>query len=225
MIKIIKRPCFENDDYLIKCNNFKIDNYDKYISLDPYTKLKSEQFASFDISKEVWLESPFIMDHPALRSINNVDNMSGSIYTVTCSLRNIDRINCYNDIDYRTQYENCIDMVKRVLAAKPKSRRVFMRMANSLSEYTMSEIGLSNIDNTCLAGIHFLNKEFKLIFRASDIKNELISDILTIYKYFIVPVYGLEPLTMTIYSSTAQNFKSLDYVVEYIEGMINGSTF
>lgn len=225
MINIIKRPLFEDDDYLIKCNNFKIENYDKYISLDPYTKLKSEQFANFDISKEVWSESPFVKDRPALRNINNVDNMSGSIYTATCSLRNIDTIHCYNHINYKAHYENCIDMINRVLTTRPKSRRVFMRMANSLSEYAMSELKLSDIDTTCLAGIHFLDKEFKLIFRASDIENELIPDILTIYKYFIIPVYGLEPLTMTIYSSTAQNFKSLDYAVECIESMINGFVF
>jgi hypothetical protein len=98
-----------------------------------------------------------------------------------------------------------------------------MRMANSLSEYIMSESELYDSDTTCLAGIHYLDKEFRLIFRASDIENELIPDILTIYKYFIIPVYGLESLTMTIYASTSQNVKSLDYVVERVEGMINGS--
>lgn len=225
MIDVIKFPIHEDDDYLIKHNYFKIDQYEKYIDLDPYTKLKSEQFAKFDASKQIWLESDFVKDRPALRNINQVDNMSGSIYTVTCALRNIDTIHCYNHINFKAHYENCINNIKQMLSIRPKSRRIFMRMANSLDEYAASELRYTSIDTTCLAAIHYMEDSFKLIFRASDLENELLPDILTIYKYFIVPVYDVKPLTMTIYSSTSQNISHFSDAMRCIENLVHGFVF
>lgn len=220
LIKVYKQPGVENDEYLVEFNQFSIENYEDYISADDYTRLKAEQFANFDASKIPWQSTEFAKDRPALRNLDTVPDMSGSIYTITCSLRNIDYIHEYNHINFYAHYLNCIELIKNTLNNKPNSRRVFMRMANSLMEYAKSESGKYAIDTTCLAGIHYLENSFKLIFRASDIKNELIPDILTIYKFFIVPVYGTRKLKMSIYASTAQNIKEFNNAIESIGKLV-----
>jgi hypothetical protein len=221
---VVKMPEYNDDDYLIKYPGFVIEQYDRYIDLDPYTSLKSKQFANFDMDPQIWLESPFL-DRPALRNLNESSDMSGSIYTATCGLRNIDTIYYYNHINFKAHYENCIDMVKRMLEYKSNSRRIFMRMANSLQQYAESELTKSVIDTTCLIGIHYMKDSFKLIFRASDVQNEIIPDILTIYKYFIVPVYDVRPLDLTIYASTAQNVGYFYKFIDNFQKMVKGIAF
>jgi hypothetical protein len=69
------------------------------------------------------------------------------------------------------------------------NRRCFLRIANNFNRYYLSE--KNNFDVSCLAAIHYYQNKPRIIFRASDIKNELYTDIITIYNFFIKPVYNL----------------------------------
>jgi len=53
------------------------------------------------------------------------------------------------------------------------------------------------------------------VFRASDVKDELIYDVLTLYSFFIVPVTNA-PVCLSIYSTTAQNIDSFDDFLGYL---------
>lgn len=212
IIFLYKTPLCENDDFLIRFDDFLLENLEQHIQQDEYTKFKSEQFMNCDKGVEKWKPLGFEKNRLSLRNLGVLKDMSSSIYTVTCSIRN-----CKEDeiTDYKYCYDECIKVITKSLKDNPGSRRVFLRMANSIYEYSRSEYD-SSIDATCITGIHYLENGFKLTFRANDIKNELIPDILTIYKYFIVPVYGLRKLRMSIYASTSQNVSSFNDVISKI---------
>lgn len=89
-----------------------------------------------------------------------------------------------------------------------------LRIANSFSEYKESVGG--NIDVSCLNLIHYLQNEVKLIFRSSDIFNELWVDIITIYEFFLKPIYSSN-IDIEIFASTGQNTNKFKETIKEME--------
>lgn len=95
-----------------------------------------------------------------------------------------------------------------------------LRLANPLIDYFDSTTN-SAVDVTCLNLIHYTHDGARMIFRASDVKNELVPDILTVNKHFIKPVYGDLPYKISVFSSTAQNidawYDTMDEINKILE--------
>ncbi|MFW6225915.1 MAG: hypothetical protein ACOC3V_03065, partial [bacterium] len=66
----------------------------------------------------------------------------------------------------------------------------------------------------------YLKNKVNLIFRSSDIKYELYTDIITLYSYFIKPIYGNVPIDIEIYGSTGQNIDYFQNLLEKIYEVI-----
>ena len=135
---------------------------------------------------------PFVDSRPSLRSLMKLDELKSTIYTVACEREN------------NSNYESLIYDIRQHLKMIPTTRRGLLRFANSQTTYSDSEMAKPD-DVTCLSFIHYLEEEAKLVFRASDIANELAIDILTINEFFLKPVYGDVKYKISVYASTAQN--------------------
>jgi len=195
--KVDKRPEFENDSYLINMSNFFL--YEKIY--DDYTELKLKKFKEKDISKDGF--DLFIKGKGSFRKFEEISNLEGSIYTKSVEERNND------------SYENVIADVKNILKTNESSRKAVVRIANKISDYETSE--LETKDVSCLNLIHYLKNKVSFVFRSSDIKNELFTDLVTLYEYFIVPVYGRVFIDIEVYGSTGQNISYLDEVLKQLE--------
>ena len=198
MINVIKRPDFEDDSYLIEMTNFELSNdqLDTIIDTDRYLTLKCVKFMDQDITPDGF---EAFSDRPSLRNINKSSMLTGSIYTYASAIR--------NDL----AYNQITPMITKML--KQGSRRAYLRMCNSLNDYHNSMI--FGTDVSCLSNIHYLEDRVNLTFRASDVKNELFADIITIYIFFIQSIYK-KPIKLSIFASTAQNIDSFDNLVKQL---------
>lgn len=179
-MKIIKPPYFEDDSYY-----FIIENHEQLASVDvddiPYLTAKQKAFADQDISKKSF--EPYF-DRPSFRGIDENNDLAGTIYTYGAEHKN----------DYPLPI-----LLRSVRQHKNFSRRCMIRMADTLRDFLDPTVNTS-----CLSLIHYFKDSVKLIFRASDMKNELLIDLHTIKKFFIDPVFENSP-EIHVIASTAQN--------------------
>lgn len=191
----IKKPYFEDDSYY-----FIIPGNDKFgikiMDLDlVYLAAKMKAFGRQDVNKENFMS---FKNRPSLRNIDNVPFLMGSIYTSSCESKN----GC--------TYDN---MLKAIKKEKDLSRRCVINMANKFVDYMNP-----NLDTSCLNIIHYTEKKVTLFFRASDVDNELLTDLITIKRFFINPVYKDQvPPEIHVISSTAQNYKHFNKVLGAIQ--------
>lgn len=210
----LKKPEFENDDYLIRLDPRALPSGPQAIEtlrrLDPivadYYETKRRAFSRHDTNPQIF--ERFVDDKPSLRCLSELSRLDSTIYTVACELEN------------GLSHAEIIGNIKKHLAHRPMTRRCALRLINDYNKYFLSETA-EPADVTCLSLIHYLSDGPKLIFRASDIKNELLVDILTINEFFISPVYDSAPkkIEMSIYSSTAQGVSDWNNFVKYLEAV------
>lgn len=201
--EIIKSPDYENDDMLIRVSGFSLDNsLLQTILNDPYIKLRHDKFLYKDIS-HIGYEN--FKDRPSLRNIENTRRLEGSVYTYAVNKRN------------GVPYEAAIQQIREMFKYNENTRRAMLRITNSIDEYHQSEID-KNLDVSCLSLIHYLKDQARLVFRSSDIENELFSDLITIYQFFLKPVYD-KPINISIYASTSQNFGMLQEFINKVNNL------
>ena len=191
-----KKPEFENDSYLFTIKDFFLSDEDmlEVLKENPYTEFKYNKFLQRDVSKNGFEQ--FLADRGSLRFFDQIDMLNGSIYTHSVTERN----GC--------TYQQALQMVKDIFSKNKDSRRAVLRIANPIFEYRQAEF--DGYDVSCLNLIHYLNGQANLVFRSSDIEYELFTDIITIYEFFLRPIYGLEPVDIQIYGSTGQKIEYLD---------------
>lgn len=195
---IQKKPYFENDDYLLKLSSKNLLDNDHVITtiykrdktLASYYEVKRLAFSNRDTRPENFAQ--FIEDRPSLRSLTELKELDATIYTVAAGKQN------------GMVYDALISGIKEHLHSRPGTRRCIVRLVHDFSTYSASELFASQ-DVTCLSFIHYSPEGPRLVFRASDVANELTPDILTINEFFLAPVYGNKEYQISIYSSTAQN--------------------
>jgi len=202
---ILKKPVYENDDYLFRLGFDEIPTPEQAIkmlyNINPtqarYYEAKRRAFAEQNINPNVFID--FVEDKPSLRSLSQLGSLESTIYTSAVEREN------------RMGYKELLASVKKHLTEKPETRRCVVRLINGFDDYFDSELK-KPADVTCLSLIHYLGSGPKLVFRASDIKNELFVDIMTVYEFFVKPVYdsNFKNLQLSVYSSTAQNVSSWD---------------
>jgi|GEM_PF-6291530 len=202
---ILKKPEYENDDYLFRIDLAKLPRaVDALVFLkkiDPlladYYWAKRQAFLSQDTNPDIFTK--FVEDKPSLRCLSKLEVLDSTIYTVACEKEN------------DSTYQNILMNIKQHVKSHPTSRRCVLRFINDFNKYFASET-IKPDDVTCLSFIHYLSTGPKLVFRASDIKNELLVDILTINEFFIDPIYNsdFKNLQMSVYSSTTQGVSSWD---------------
>ncbi|MFH1547429.1 MAG: hypothetical protein ABIC57_02995, partial [bacterium] len=208
-VDIIKKPEFENDDYLIKINEFSINQnmINKLLQSDDYLRAKYISFAEQNPAKDKFIR---FRDRASLRSIDTLPDLSSSVYTYAVKSRN-------NIDDYLT----IIETIKHNLKTYPDSRRNAVRFLNSYLTYNSSES--RPIDVSCLAFIHYFYADdelnVKIVFRASDVKSELIYDVLTLYSFFIIPVTDV-PVCLSLYSTTVQNITFFETFINNLNKII-----
>lgn len=195
-IIINKTPEYENDSYLFTIKDFIMKNF----NVNPYISLKREKFRNKDISKNGFDE--FILERGSLRFFDQLENLPGSIYTYSIQ----DRQNM--------SYKDVLNTVREIFIKNKDSRRAALSMANPIVEYKKAE--LEGYDVSCLNLIHYLNNKSNLVFRSSDIEYELLADIVTIYEFFLMPIYGKFPIDIQIFGSTAQKVKCFDSLINQI---------
>ena len=207
-MKILKSPLYENDSYLLLLENFKISNIllKNIIKNNEYLKIKDFKFSNKDISC-IGFEK-FQNEKKSLIDLKYKKNLQGSIYTYCMEYKN------------NISLEKAIRQIKNSLNKK-SSRRLIIRILDDFSTYYSSEKD-NSIDVSCLAFIQYLKNKVNIVFRASDIKNELFFDIITIYKFFILPVYK-NKIDIEIYATTSQNIIFLKKVLtSVLENNNNG---
>jgi hypothetical protein len=208
-VVIVKRPEYEGDDYLLNFNGHSLPTGDEVrlesSSDTAYLHTKRNAFAQKDVNPSVFLN--YVDDRPSLRFLCELDQLDATIYTVAC-----ERANGAN-------YDSCISDVRKILDTSPTSRRAVLRFANPICEYTESTI--IGRDVTCLSMIHYLEDHCKLIFRASDVKNEIIVDLLTINEFFLAPVYNNREYKVVVYASTAQGTDCFNQMTTKLSRMLD----
>lgn len=179
-MKKIKLPYFEDDSYY-----FIIEKHEQLADVDvndiPYLHAKQNAFAEQDPGKSQ-LEPYF--DRPSFRGVDENSDLSGTIYTWSAY--------CKNDAPLPI-------LLHKVRQHKNYSRRCVIRMADSLIDFLDTKVNTS-----CLSLIHYFQDSVKLVFRASDMTNELLIDLHTIKEFFIDPVYENSP-EIHVIALTAQN--------------------
>lgn len=212
---IIKHPQYENDSTLftIDLNNVTIEKLDDLVKEDLYYATKRRAFLFKNTDKDQF--EPFA-NRPAFRNFKNTIAFTGSVYTKTCEIRN-------NDI----LYEDILQQVSELI--KLRSRRAIIRFTNPFDELYISEVDPSlTEDISCISTIHYVllddnTLDVKFNFRASDCKNELYYDIITLYEYFVMPIYRCKDLNgylikninpCEFYLSTTQNTKYLMHTIK-----------
>jgi hypothetical protein len=208
---VLKEPRFENDDYLIRVEADKLSFgesaakklEEKSKSLASYYLTKRKAFLDKDTNPNIFQN--FIGDRPSLRMLSDLERLDSTIYTVACEKQN------------GVLYDSLIKEVKKSLELKPSTRRCVVRFANDFQTYSSSERDFPS-DVTCLNLLHYMKEGPRLVFRASDVKNELLVDLLTIAEFFIKPVYeDLKGLQVSIYSSTTQGVDSWQEFINSVE--------
>lgn len=194
---VFKEPEFEDDSFYIRMLDFQIsESQIEYLeSLSPYLKLKMEKFQNKDITGKGFEE--FSEERLSLRELKPDKLLTGTIYTYSVIRQN------------NLLYENIISKVKEIVSINP--RRAALRFASSIREYYDSLY--RSVDVTCLNMIYYGESDVKLVFRASDIKDELFTDIITIYNFFIKPIYNEKKITLDIFASTSQNFNNFKEIL------------
>lgn len=217
-MQILKAPEYENDDYLFRIDlkglaigkdvHGVLDNIDP--RLKQYYEKKRQVFRSQDTNPNVFSE--FVDDKPSLRYLSDLNVLDSTVYTVACEKEN------------HTQYLDILGNVKTHLETKPGTRRCIVRFVNSFGKCFSSEVN-EPADITCLSFIHYLQSGPKMVFRASDIKNELLVDILTIKEFFLDPIYGtsVQRPQLTVYSSTAQGVSSWSNFLDSLRMVCNST--
>ena len=202
MINLLVRPQFENDHLLFSINNFLLcDNFSELEKHDDYYFLKKTKFLTLDISTDGFDR---FRDRPSLRNIS-CSTIENSIYTAAVFKK--------NNIDY----QKVIQLLAAKLAISDNNRRLILRFLDPFDQY------MSSNDVSCLAYIHYLRIDYALnveiVYRASDVENELFYDLLLIYYFFVLPVYN-NKVNISFYASSAQNIIGLDKTLERLGRMI-----
>lgn len=191
-MRIFKLPQYENDSYYFAFHRGEIENLRK--SSGEYYQAKRDAFRNFATSKEPFKK----FDHlPSFRHLNDLKtSLRSTIYTVAAERK--------NDLTY-------FEIIEMVRNHKDNSRRCVVNFADPLDEYIDD-----TIDTSCLLAIHYHRDCVKIIFRASDMTNELLHDLNLIYEFFIWPIYGDKAFgpEIHVFSSTAQNIiNPLNYLI------------
>lgn len=197
---IFKNPSIEDDYFMFTIGNFIISDsrLKELKENDPYLALKSNKFCNLDMDKGGFEK---FKDRPSFRNFDNIGKLNGTIYTYTVEEKN------------GVNYHEAIEMIRNMIFSDYGTRRCLLRIANSIKEYYNSS--KFNLDVSCLSMIHYFAKEdnnVRLVFRASDIKNELFVDIITIYEFFIKPIFHTE-INLTVFASTGQNIEEFENVI------------
>ena len=202
-IDIFKEPMYENDPFYLTIKNFEltIGQINSIEHQDNYLHLKSIMFKTQNIHKLNFL---MFKDRPSFRNYDKIKDLEGTIYTYAVKDR--------NDIDY----DCAINLIKNMLSVNPTTKRCILRMANGFLDYYISND--SGKDVSCLSLIHYFEKSVTLIFRASDIKNELFTDLMTIYKFFIRPIYDDE-IDISIFANCSQNVSDFKNFIKNVNNL------
>lgn len=182
-MKIYKNPEFENDSYMfvidLKKDEFELSRPSGNYTYE-YIEAKIKAFENKSKSKKAF---EAFNDRPSFANFDNVEDLSGTIYTYTCQNKN------------KLDYAHIIRYCKHF---KDRHRRCVVNFADTLHDYLSP-----HKDTSCLNSIHYYKDNVTVYFRASDIKNELLLDLYLINRFFIEPVGKFK--TLTVMSSTAQN--------------------
>ncbi|MCF7795960.1 hypothetical protein K9M42_02605 [Patescibacteria group bacterium] len=205
-ILILKKPKFEDDSFLLRIKNInKIKSNILYnvSELDKeYYEIKKYMFKNKETSK-IFLKKFY--NRPSLRFFKNIKELTGTIYTKKIELEN------------SILYEDLITLIRENLKNAVGSRRNVIRLTDDYIKMSDS-INSKIIDVSCLQFIQYFNKKVNFMFRASDIKNELLLDILLLFDFFIYPIYKEQNIEIEIYASTSQK---IDHFNKTIKKMKN----
>ncbi len=202
-IEAVYVPMFENDMFLLKIPQFSLNNedFEKLKFADEYLYVKSRAFSDQNIKKETF---GHFKDRPSFRNFEKLNKLEGTIYTYAVEDRN------------GIGYNQAIYLIKNMMKINPSTKRCVLRIANSFPDYYLSEI--SGKDVSCLSIVHYKRDSVCLMFRASDVANELFIDLITIYEFFIKPVTEL-PIDIEIFSSSGQNINKFDDFVKQVKNL------
>lgn len=218
---ILKTPYFENDSALLQFKLLPEEFNPTLQLLNDYTLTKLKAFEQKNINKQQFQK---FKDRPSLRNYDNIKDLYGSIYTHTCGMENF--VTEFTSLSYNSIPGFIIRMVFDKNGSFTGSRRCFLRIANDFARYLFSDD--QNLDVSCLAGIHYYKNYPRIIFRASDIKNEFFTDVVTIYQFFIKPIYkyfNIQLLNIEFYLSTCQNINELELTLKKIQSHFNVNSF
>lgn len=201
----------ENDMCLVRFYGIVSDRILSLNIKDKYLSEKISMFEKQDIDP-ARLEK-FKDNRSSLRNIEDIKKLDGSIYTRTVSDE--------NSMQYGKIIENIRSALNSDKLSSSKNRRIILRIVNSFSKYNAS-LSDSSLDVSCLALIHYYDDCPRIMFRASDIENEIIPDMVTIMRFFIQPVYGSQKIKLAYFSSTCQNISKFSSKMQELSDILKG---
>ena len=108
-VAIVKRPEYEEDDYLLNFSGHALpigdDTKLETKSDTAYLHAKRKAFALKDTDPSIFLD--YADDRPSLRFLCKLDRLDATIYTVACERANA------------ADYDTCISGVKKIFATSP----------------------------------------------------------------------------------------------------------
>lgn len=204
MLVIYKAPKHEDDSYYARFNSFFLHDevIDEIAAKDPYLALKIDKFTNLDSSRDGFEQFTY---KPSLRNLYNLADMGGSIYTVTAE----DENEGWMDL--------ILEDIKYLMIHHPT--RAVLRLVKSVQDYRYSSQH-SGLDVPCLNLIYYSPKCVKMVFRASDVKEELLYDVILVYKFFIKPFFNDLLVKLDLFASTTQNHTYFYETIHKIEDLI-----
>jgi hypothetical protein len=190
---IMYEPKVENDSMFISIENLFISEEDKNVFLvgSDYAQIKFDKFENKNRNPADF----YGFTAASLSNIKKLRDLSSTIYTFSAQNKN------------GMKLEDILSEIKLALQKNPNSRRMLLRFANPVKEYLRSEKD-GNVDISCLLNIHYRKDGATMIFRALDLKDEFLLDLLTLYWFFLKPVYEGK-INIKIFASTVQNIDCL----------------
>lgn len=199
-MKIIKEPDFENDSFY-----FIIEPEDELVDIrqtSQYYKDKSKMF-TYGITAKSFLEH-YKHKRKSLYNLDNVEFLDSTNYVYAFYKKN--NIKQFSLVNF-TLPPGIVSIMKKQMKI---GRRCYINFANNLCDYLLTP----GKDVSCLLGIHYMEHDVKLIFRASDMADELLIDLSLINKFFIKPIYGDSKISTHVFSSTAQSIINLKTLIQ-----------
>lgn len=209
MPEVIKRPGFEGDSFLIRLKDFKVGSVEGLPDNDiSYYQTKLKMFEEEDVFGADL--DRFAPDRPSLRSLSDWRNsgfvLDSTNYAVAATQQN------------GISVKNLLACYSNRLAREPSCRRCVLRLANPGSQYLASTV--ESLDVSCTLAMHFLSDRTSIVMRASDVRNELVPDLLLARDFFVCQVFpGVELVDIEVYASTAQNIDAWSDVMDKLDGL------
>lgn len=206
MLEVIKAPAFEGDSFLISLRGFRVGALDVPEVDRAYYMTKLRMFEERDLDPDNL--TPYAKERPSLRTLESWRNLGIKLTSTNYAYA--------ADVHNNRDVETLLAGFARRLGDAPDCRRCVLRLANPGLTYLGSTV--SPEDVSCTLAMHFTSGKTSVMMRASDVRNELVPDLLLARDFFASRVFlGQFTVDIEVFASTAQNIDAWENTMSVLE--------